>query len=219
MKYKNAILLIIVILIVDQLSKVYIKLNFEIGEYINIFGDWSKIYFIENEGMAFGFTLSDAAFGKLLLTLFRLAAVIFGFFYINTLIKKGHTKGLIVCAVLILAGAAGNLIDSIFYGMIFTDSNTQSVAQFVPWGEGYGTLMHGKVVDMLYFPMIDTRWPSWIPYFGGHALRFFEPIFNVADVSISTGVITLLVFQKRFFPDPKKKEKANMETEIHVSES
>jgi len=199
-KYKHAILIVLAVLIIDQLSKVYIKTHFAIGEFVNVLDDWSKIYFIENEGMAFGFTLSDAAIGKLILTLFRLVAVVFGFFYLNTLIKKNHKKGLILFASLILAGAAGNLIDSLFYGMIFSESSMHTVAQFVPWGQGYGSFFHGKVVDMLYFPMIDTTWPDWMPIWGGKPFRFFEPIFNVADVSISTGVIGLLVFQKKLLP-------------------
>lgn len=200
MKYKHAILIVLAVLIIDQLSKIYIKTHFAIGEFVNILGDWSKIYFIENEGMAFGFTLSDAAIGKLILTLFRLVAVVFGFFYLNTLIKKKHKTGLIVFGALILAGAAGNLIDSLFYGMIFSESSMHTVAQFVPWGQGYGSFFHGNVVDMLYFPMIDTTWPDWMPIWGGKPFRFFEPIFNVADVSISTGVIGLLVFQKKLLP-------------------
>lgn len=208
MRYKHSVLLIIAILIIDQWSKIYIKTHYSIGEFTNIFGEWSKIYFIENEGMAFGFTLSEAAIGKLILTLFRLIAVVFGFFYLNTLIKKKYKSGLILCASLILAGAAGNLIDSLFYGMIFSESTIHSVAQFVPWGEGYGSFLHGKVVDMLYFPMIDTVWPDWMPVFGGKSFRFFEPIFNVADVSISTGVIALLVFQKKLLPG-NKDEKAD----------
>lgn len=200
MKYKYAVLIVLAVLIIDQLSKIYIKTHFAIGEFVNVLGDWCKIYFIENEGMAFGFTLSDAAIGKLILTLFRLVAVIFGFFYLNTLIKKKHKAGLIVCAALILAGAAGNLIDSLFYGMIFSESSMHTVAQFVPWGQGYSSFFHGNVVDMLYFPMIDTTWPDWMPIWGGKPFRFFEPIFNVADVSISTGVIALLVFQNKLLP-------------------
>lgn len=214
MKYRDSILLILAILLVDQLSKIYIKTNFSIGEFTNVMGDWCKIYFIENEGMAFGYTLSDSSVGKLILTLFRLVAVVFGFFYIRTLVRKGSTKGLIICASLILAGAAGNLIDSLFYGMIFSESTVQTVAHWVPFGEGYGSFLHGKVVDMLYFPIIDTTWPEWMPLVGGKPFRFFEPIFNVADVSISTGVIALLVFQKRILPQGRtqpEKEAVNTE--------
>lgn len=200
MKYRTAILIILAILLIDQITKVYIKTHFAIGQYENVLGDWFKIYFIENEGMAFGYTLSDSSIGKLILTLFRLVAVTFGFYYLHKLILKKHKPGLILCAALILAGAAGNLIDSIFYGMIFTESNIHQVAHIVPWGEGYGTLLHGKVVDMLYFPIIDTVWPEWVPIVGGKPFRFFEPIFNVADVAISTGVIALLVFQKKLLP-------------------
>lgn len=219
MKYNKAILLILVILIVDQVSKIYIKTNFAIGAYENVFGDWFKIYFIENEGMAFGYTLSDSPTGKLILTLFRLVAVTFGFFYLRKLTNKKYKKGLVICAALILAGAAGNLIDSIFYGMIFSESSVRQVAEFVPWGTGYGTLLHGKVVDMLYFPIIDTTWPDWMPIWGGKPFRFFEPIFNVADVAISTGVITLLVFQKRLMPDTSKPKQTKEKLSVSDIES
>lgn len=203
MKYKHLLLIIFGILLIDQLSKIYIKTHFHLNESVNILGDWSKIYFIENEGMAFGMTLSDSPNGKLFLTLFRLVAVSFGFYYLRTLLKKGYKNGLLVLAACILAGAAGNLFDSIFYGMIFTESTPFQVAEFVPWGEGYTSLFHGKVVDMLYFPMFEFNWPEWLPIVGGDHFLFFAPIFNVADVSITTGVLSLLVFQKKLLPVPK----------------
>jgi len=207
-------LIVFILLVVDQLSKFYIKTNFYLGESVPVLGDWFKLCFIENEGMAFGMKIHDAPAGKVILTLFRLVAVCFGFYWIKLLVKKGHTKGLLICAALILAGAAGNLIDSMFYGLIFTESGLMK-AQLVPVGEGYAAFLHGKVVDMFYFPIIDTVWPDWVPYFGGKALRFFEPIFNVADVAISTGVITLLVFQNRFLKKqaaPHKKPAAETES-------
>jgi len=200
------------ILVLDQWSKIYIKTNFTYGESIHVLGSWFQLCFIENEGMAFGMKIMDSSTGKLILTLFRLVAVSFGFYWIRSFIKKGATNGLIIFGSLILAGAAGNLIDSIFYGKIFTESYGDQVAVLVPWGQGYGDLLHGKVVDMLYFPMIDTVWPEWVPIVGGNRLRFFEPIFNVADVAISTGIITLLVFQKRFIPQPTVEKKSNQET-------
>lgn len=205
MKYKHLLLIVFILLLVDQLSKFYIKTNFYLGETIPVFGDWFKLCFIENDGMAFGMKIHEAPAGKVILTLFRLVAVCFGFYWIKVLIKKGHTRGLLICAALILAGAAGNLIDSMFYGMIFTESGLMK-AELVPIGDGYAGFLHGKVVDMFYFPIIDTVWPDWVPYFGGKPFRFFEPIFNVADMAISTGVITLLVFQNRFL---KKQAAAN----------
>lgn len=197
MKYKHIIWLVVLILIVDQAIKIYIKTHFYLGESVTVFPHWFKLCFIENEGMAFGMTLMDSALGKLLLTLFRLAAVVFGFIWVRKLVNKGHSKGLLICAALILAGAAGNLIDSMFYGMIFTDDPMQ-VAHFVPLGHGYAPFLHGRVVDMFYFPLIDTNWPHWVPIVGGKRFEFFQPVFNLADASISIGVITLLLFQKKF---------------------
>ena len=168
---------------------------------------WAQLYFIENKGMAWGWEIGGN-WGKMLLTLFRLVAVIFGTWYIARIVRQGYTRGFIVCAALIYAGALGNLIDSLFYGMFFdrgmsidpvTKANIYypAVAQFTT--HGYATFLHGNVVDMLYFPMIRTTWPSWMPVVGGNEFEFFSPIFNVADASISIGVITLLIFQKRFF--------------------
>lgn len=196
-KYRHTILIILLVIIADQLSKYYIKTNFYYGEEVNVLGTWFRLHFIENEGMAFGMRLSEAPLGKLALTLFRLAAVIFGFFLLKKFVVKGYHKGLLICGSLILAGALGNLIDSIFYGLIFSESSFH-VASLVPFGEGYGKMFYGRVVDMLYFPMIDTTWPSWVPMVGGNSLSFFEPVFNIADAAISCGVITLLVFQKKF---------------------
>jgi signal peptidase II len=158
--------------------------------------------------MAFGMTIMDNPTGKVLLTMFRLVAVVFGFFWVKNLVKKGYSKGLLTCAALILAGAAGNLIDSMFYGLIFTESGYAEIARMVPPGKGYGSFLHGRVVDMFYFPIIDTVWPKWVPYFGGKALSFFDPIFNLADAAISVGVITLLLFQKRFMAHTQKNNPA-----------
>ncbi len=214
MKYRSALIIIIVILIIDQALKIYIKTHFYPGMagQVNLIGDWAKLHFLENEGMAFGMKISQSYWGKLVLTLFRLVAVIAGFFILHRMVKKGYGRGVIICGSLILAGAMGNLIDSIFYGMIFSES-VYHVAQFVPWGTGYAPLFHGKVVDMFYFPIIRGHYPEWIPKLGGREFEFFEPVFNVADAAISVGVLTLVFFQKRLLhleedrpqPDPEKK--------------
>ncbi len=160
-------------------------------------GNWAKLHFLENEGMAFGLKISATPVGKLVLTLFRLSAVIFGFFLLRKLVRQRYTTGAIVCGSLILAGALGNLIDSMFYGLVFSESSFH-VAQVTPFGQGYGKFLYGRVVDMFYFPMVDTRLPQWVPVVGGKRLTFFEPVFNIADAAISVGVILLVLFQKRF---------------------
>ena len=196
-KYRYALLIILLVIIADQALKIYIKTNFFYGEPVNIFGDWFQLHFIENEGMAFGMKLSQAATGKLILTLFRLVAVVFGFFLLKQVVKKGYSRGAIICGALILAGALGNLIDSIFYGMIFTDSSVHTLGKLVPWGQGYGKLFHGRVVDMLYFPLYQGVLPNWVPFWGGKYFEFFEPVFNIADAAISIGVLVLVFFQKK----------------------
>lgn len=196
MKYRNAVLLILIIILVDQWSKFYIKTHFFIGDGPYIIGHWFKLHFIENEGMAFGMKILEGPAGKLILTLFRLVAVVFGFFLLKKLVNKGYAKGTIICGSLILAGALGNLIDSVFYGLIFTES-TFHVAKLVPFGQGYGKLFHGRVVDMMYFPIVDTVLPTWVPILGGKPFTFFEPVFNIADAAISTGVLILVFFQKK----------------------
>lgn len=206
MKYRHALLIVFFIVLIDQASKFYIKTHFYYGEEINVIGNWFRLHFIENEGMAFGMKLNQEATGKLILTLFRLVAVVFGFFLLRSIIKKGYSKGAVICGSLVLAGALGNLIDSIFYGMIFTESSFH-IARLVPFGEGYGSLFHGRVVDMLYFPLIDTRLPHWLPLVGGKNFAFFEPVFNIADAAISIGVLTLLFFQKKLI---HKKEEPQM---------
>lgn len=163
-----------------------------------VFGHWFRIHFIENEGMAYGLSFGGE-WGKVALTLFRLAAVIAGFILLRRLIRQRYHKGLIICGSLILAGAMGNLLDSMFYGMIFSASAYDHVAQFLPAGGGYANFLHGRVVDMLYFPVYEGFLPKWIPFKGGDYFIFFQPVFNIADASISVGVIAILLFQKRFF--------------------
>jgi len=202
-KYSKLLILIIFILLVDQCLKIYIKTHFYYGQEVALLGSWFRLHFIENEGMAFGMKFGDASIAKLVLTLFRLVAVGFGFYYLNVMIKKGFKNATLICAALILAGAFGNLIDSIFYGKLFSESSF-CLAQSVPWGKGYANLFYGRVVDMLYFPLIEWTLPSSTPFIGAYTIRFFEPVFNIADASISIGVLTLLFFQKRLLTLPKE---------------
>jgi signal peptidase II len=201
MNGKKIIALIALIIIIDQAIKFYIKLNYFIGEEHLMLGTWARLHFVENEGMAWGLKFGGD-FGKIALTLFRLLAVIWGAFLIRGFIAKKYHNGFIICAALIFAGAVGNLIDSLFYGMIFDQSvsyKTQ-VAVFMPKAGGYAPFLHGKVVDMFYFPIIQNgHFPSWFPIWGGEEFEFFRPVFNFADASISVGVITLFIFQNKFF--------------------
>lgn len=197
MSLKKASLIIIVILLIDQISKFYIKTHFVLGEEIKVL-DWFRILFVENEGMAWGAKI-PGEYGKLFLTLFRLAAIVGIGYWLWDSIRKNGSRVLIVAIAFIFAGAFGNIIDSVFYGMFFTESYGQ-VATFMPEDGGYAPVFYGKVVDMLYFPLYDDILPSWIPIWGGEQFTFFEPVFNVADTAISTGVILLLLFNKRAFP-------------------
>ncbi len=210
MSLKKVSLIIVSILLVDQLSKIYIKTHFELYETVEIFS-WFRLLFIENEGAAWGTKLSDFIpfisdrTGKLILTLFRLVAITGIGYWLYDSIKKNHPKVLILAISLIFAGAFGNIIDSVFYGMIFNDSHGQVASLFS--SNPYGSLFHGKVVDMFQLPFIkDKILPEWIPFYGGSRFTFFEPIFNVADTSISTGVGILLVFNKKAFPKKKQGE-------------
>lgn len=220
MKGRNVILIILLIVLADQALKFYIKTNFYINEHHNVFGNWFRLHFVENEGMAYGWKFGGES-GKMILTLFRLVAVIFGVWYLRSIIQKKYHKGFIICASLIFAGALGNLIDSMFYGMIFEDSTPGSsiVAKFLP-EHGYAGFLHGKVVDMLYFPIIsDAHFPQWVPFWGGDDFEFFRPIFNLADASISAGVISILVFQKKFFKHNQQIENhQTIETEAIVND-
>ncbi|MBT9187211.1 MULTISPECIES: lipoprotein signal peptidase [Zobellia] len=201
MNLKKSLLIIIAVLLIDQLSKIYIKTHFVLGDSVEVFS-WFKILFIENSGAAWGAKLSDflpisEPTGKLVLTVFRLFAVAGIGYWLYDTIRKESSKTLILAVCLIFAGALGNIIDSVFYGVLFSDSYQQLATAFSD--EPYGSIFYGKVVDMLYFPMVDTTWPDWVPYFGGSSFRFFEPVFNIADMAISTGVGILLVFNKKAF--------------------
>lgn len=219
MKLKHVIYTVLVVLFLDQLLKIYIKTHFSYGEEHNIIGNWFKLHFIENEGMAFGMKFGEH-WGKLFLTLFRLVAVAWGFYFIqNTLIKEKYSNGLIFCASLILAGALGNSFDSVFYGKIFTESSFH-VAKWTAWGQGYTDMFHGRVVDMLYFPILKGTYPTWFPFWGGEDFEFFRPVFNLADAAISGGVISIFVFQGKMLSKGKTLEdeietnvQSNTETE------
>lgn len=197
MTLKKATAIIILILLIDQISKIYIKTNFVLGEEVPVF-NWFRILFVENEGMAWGAKI-PGTYGKLFLTLFRIVAIVGIGYWLWDSVKRHSPTVLILCISLIFAGALGNIIDSVFYGVIFDDSHRQVATLFPPDG-GYGTLFHGKVVDMLYFPLYKGTLPSWIPFWGGEYFTFFDPVFNIADSSISIGVMILLLFNKKAFP-------------------
>lgn len=193
MKYskgKGAVCIVILLLLLDQILKIWIKTHLELHESIEI-TPWFYLCFTENPGMAFGIEV----IGKLFLSIFRIVAVGFIGYYLYSLVKKNYPFGFIACISLILAGAIGNIIDSIFYGVIFDHSYGQ-VATLFPEGGGYAGWLHGKVVDMFYFPLIETTWPDWLPILGGQEFVFFRPIFNLADSAICVGVFLLLIFYR-----------------------
>jgi len=203
MSLKKSVVIIILILLVDQISKVYIKTHFKLGESIIVL-EWFRIAFVENEGMAWGAKI-PGQYGKLALTLFRLVAIVgIGYWLWDSIIKKS-SKILIISITLIFAGALGNIIDSVFYGIIFNDSYGQLASMF-PEGGGYAPVFYGKVVDMLYFPIWEGFLPEWIPFSGGKYFTFFDPVFNVADMAISTGFGLLIVFNRKAFPKQKSVE-------------
>lgn len=196
---KKAISLIILILFLDQLLKVWVKTHMVIGEDIPIFGKWGMLHFIENNGMAFGMEMGGRP-GKLILSIFRIIAITAIAWFLNSIINKNAYHGLILAVSAILAGALGNIIDSAFYGMIFSESFHEPAVIFPPDG-GYSSFLHGRVVDMFYFPVINTQWPEWSPFRPGESLIFFRPVFNIADSAITCGVFAILLFQKKMFRD------------------
>ena len=187
-------LIVIAVLIIDQIIKIWVKTSMYWHESIKI-TDWFYIYFTENNGMAFGMEI----FNKIFLTGFRIIAAIAITWLLRQYVKKDYKTGFLVCVSLILAGAIGNIIDCVFYGEIFSESTHSLIAQFVPIGEGYSDWFYGKVVDMFYFPLIETNWPEWMPFVGGKHFIFFSPIFNFADAAISCGIIALILFYGKYF--------------------
>lgn len=191
---RYAIVVFMAILLVDQAIKIAVKTHMALGyeNHIRI-ADWFYIEFIENNGMAYGMTF----FNKLVLSLFRIVAVSFIGWYIYKVVHRPHRRGYVLCLSMIMAGAAGNIIDSMFYGLLFDESTTYHVSQLVPLGQGYAPFLHGKVVDMFYFPLFHGVWPDWVPVWGGNDFVFFSPIFNFADACISVGVVLLLLFFRK----------------------
>lgn len=195
-KGQLSILIVSAVILIDQIIKIWVKTHMFWHESIRV-TDWFYIYFTENNGMAFGMEI----IGKLFLTSFRIVAVALIIWYLVKIVKAKLKTGYIACVSLILAGAIGNIIDCVFYGVIFSESTHSSIATLVPVGEGYSEWMYGKVVDMFYFPLIETNWPEWMPFVGGEHFIFFSPIFNFADAAISCGIIALILFYSKYLND------------------
>ncbi len=214
----KSLAIIFLILIVDQVLKFWIKTNLALGDEIVVFKNWFILHFVENNGMAFGFEFAGE-YGKMFLSVFRILAVFAIGWYLFRLVKqKDIPFGFIASISLIFAGAIGNIIDSMFYGLIFNHSFGQ-VASLFPDGGGYATFLHGKVVDMLYFPLISGNYPSWVPIVGGTDFLFFRPVFNIADSSITIGIFSILIFYRKYFNKTEESKKEETESEPNTSEA
>jgi signal peptidase II len=212
MKARLILLLILLIVFTDQALKIYVKMHFNIGDCHSIIGSWFKLYFVENEGMAYELQFGGHL-GKMLLTLFRLGCIVFGVWYLHTIISNKYHPGFITAVALVFSGALGNLIDSMFYGIIFEESTPYHISSIFP-KRGYADFLYGNVVDMIYLPIINTRVPNWVPVWGGESFEFCRLIFNIADLAIFTGVITILVFQKTFFRRQENKRNILVQKQI-----
>lgn len=227
MKARNLALIVALVVIADQALKFYIKTTLPLNTSREMLGESFQLYFVENPGMAYGWKFGGE-WGKVALTVFRLIAVVFGTWYLGSIMKKKYHKGFIIMAGLVYAGAIGNLIDSCFYGMIFDKGmlynaalndyvNYEGLARFS--STGYASFLHGNVVDMFYFPVIRGTFPDWFPLWGGEPFEFFRPIFNIADAAITIGVLSILVFQRRFFKHAGNEQHNTVETETLVNDT
>jgi signal peptidase II len=208
---KLAALIIVLVIVLDQVVKIWVKTSFYLGEDFEIL-PFLHLHFIQNNGMAFGMELGS----KLFLTLFRIVAVSWLIWYLNRIRKDSRIPlGYLICVAMVAAGAAGNIFDCVFYGKIFTNPWPPMCATFVPWGQGYGELFHGLVVDMIYCPLFSIEWPAWLPLIGGKTFSFFDPVFNIADAAISVGMIAILVFYSKCISMYSEKDSAEQTEKEH----